>query len=181
MESLHKLLLQRHSIRRYTGEPIDGSDVKTILEAALLAPTSKNARSWQFIAVDDVHTLERLSECKPAYATSIKGCALAVVVCTDPSKSDAYIEDASVAAIFMHLQAADLGLGSCWVQVRGRLDAGDEPSEEVVRQILGIPDDMVVECIVTFGHPAEERRPANPDKLLWEKVHVGQWNPEQTL
>ena len=46
--TLHELLLQRHSIRRYTDEPIDAEDVKTILEAGLLAPTSKNGRSWDF-------------------------------------------------------------------------------------------------------------------------------------
>ena len=52
MENFHQMLLERHSIRRYTDRPIDGEDVKTILEAALLAPTSKNARSWQFVVVE---------------------------------------------------------------------------------------------------------------------------------
>jgi len=51
MENFHQMLLERHSIRRYTDRPIDGEDVKTILEAALLAPTSKNARSGQFVVV----------------------------------------------------------------------------------------------------------------------------------
>ena len=175
MENLHELLLSRHSIRRYTDQTIDADDVRTILEAALLAPSSKNARSWQFVVVEDRDTMARLAECKPAYAASLKEAPLAVVVTADPAKSEAYIEDASVAAIFMHLQAAALGIGSCWVQVRGRMDAMGEPSEDVVREILGIPHDMVVECIVTFGYSAENRRPVDPSKLLWEKVHLGSW------
>lgn len=175
MENFHEMLLKRHSIRRYTDRAIDADDVKTILEAALLSPTSKNARSWQFVAVEDPNTLRRLSECKPVYATSIKDARLAVVVTTDPELSEAYIEDASVAAAFMHLQAQALGLGSCWVQVRGRMSADGEPSEDVVRDILGIPHNMVVECIVTFGYPAEERKPVDPAKLKWEKVHLGTW------
>lgn len=180
MKELHDLLLERHSIRRYTGEPVDPEHVKLILEAALLAPTSKNARSWQFVVVDDRDTLMRLSDCKPAYATSVKDATFAVVVTSDPEKSEAYIEDASVAAAFMHLQAAALGVGSCWVQVRGRQDAMGESSELSVREILGIPDNMSVLCIMTFGYPAETRRPVDPSKLLWEKVHIGAWRGDDT-
>lgn len=179
MENLRELLLTRHSIRRYTDKPLDAEQVRTILEAGLLAPSSKNARSWQFVAVEDTDVLARLSECKPNYAASVKNAKLAVVVCTDPALSEAYIEDATVAATLMHLQAADLGIGSCWVQVRGRFAADGEPSENIVREILGIPDDIVVECIMTFGYPDETRRPVNPEKLLWEKVHVGTWNQAQ--
>ena len=68
MTDLHDLLVRRHSIRRYKPEPLKPEEVKLILEAALLAPTSKNTRSWQFIAVDDRSMLERLGQCKPAGA-----------------------------------------------------------------------------------------------------------------
>lgn len=54
---LHELLLQRHSIRRYTDQSIDPEHVKTILEAGLLAPSSKSARSWQFVVVEDHDTM----------------------------------------------------------------------------------------------------------------------------
>ena len=174
MENLRDLLLIRHSIRRYTDKPIDAEHVKTILEAGLLAPSSKNARSWQFVAVENPDVLARLAECKPNYAASVKNARLAVVICTDPTLSEA-----TVAGTLMHLQAADLGIGSCWVQVRGRFAADGEPSENIVRETLGIPDDMVVECIMTFGYPDETRRPVNPEKLLWEKVHIGAWNQAQ--
>ena len=80
------MLLERHSIRRYTDRPIDGEDVKTILEAALLAPTSKNARSWQFVVVENPETLNILSQCKPSYATSIKDSRFSVIVTSDPEK-----------------------------------------------------------------------------------------------
>lgn len=176
--SLHELLLTRHSIRRYTEQPLNPEDVKTILEAGLLAPSSKNARCWQFVVVEDPDALARLSEFKPQYQASVKGCRMAVVVVVDPEKSEAYIEDATAAAILMHLQAADLGIGSCWVQVRGRFAADGESSEDVVRDLLDIPHNMVVECVMTFGYPDEKRRPVDPSKLLWEKVHLGTWRHE---
>ena len=78
----------------------------------------------------------------------------------------------------MHLQAADLGIGSCWVQVRGRMAADGTPSEEVVRDLLAIPEHMCVECVVTFGYSAETRKPVDPDKLKWEKVHIGSWSQD---
>ena len=176
MSHFHSLALRRHSIRKYTAQTIDASDVKLILEAALLAPTSKNSRPWQFVCVDEKSMLQRLAQCKPAGAMPVERCRLAVVVCADSTLSDPWVEDASIAAAFMQLQAEDLGLGSCWVQVRGRFTADGLPSEEYVQQLLGIPDTISVLCIVTFGHKDEERKPVDPSKLLWEKVHIGSWN-----
>ena len=115
MENLHQLLVNRRSTRRYTSESIDPENVRLILEAALLAPTSKNGRPWQFVVVEDKDMLQRLSECKPAGAAPIANASLAIVVAADPTISDPWVEDASIAAAFMQLQAEDLGLGSCWI------------------------------------------------------------------
>jgi nitroreductase len=179
MENLHQLLLERHSIRRYTDQPLNQDDVKTILEAALLAPSSKSARPWNFVVVEDKTMLERLTACKAFGSKPIAAATMAVVVLADPAKSDMYIEDASIAAMMMHVQAAALGIGSCWIQIRERFAADGESSETIVRELLGIPENLVVECIVTFGYKDEERKPVDPSKLLWEKVHIGQWNPGQ--
>ena len=175
MNNLHQLLLQRHSIRRYKDTPVDAEDVRTILEAALLAPSSKSVRPWQFVVVEDKEMLSRLAGCRQFGTKPLSSAAFAVVVTVDTTKTDVFVEDASIAAVLMHLQAADLGLGSCWVQVRNRFDASGESSETVVRELLGIPEEMGVECIVTFGHIDEERNPVDPDKLLWEKIHIGHW------
>lgn len=176
MKDFHELLVERRSIRRYTPEPISAEDVKLILEAGLLAPTSKSSRPWHFIAVDDRQMLERLAGCKPSGATPIERCALAIVVTADPTMTDPWIEDASIAAAYMQLQAADLGLGSCWIQVRGRFTADNIPSEEYVQELLGIPETIPVLCVMTFGHKDEVRKAVDTSKLLWEKVHVGTWN-----
>lgn len=178
METLHELLMRRHSIRRYTDEPVSAEDVKTIVEAALLAPSSKSARPWQFVLVDNKNDLMRMSECKAAGGRPVANCALAIVVCASPAASDMYIEDMSIAAAYMQLQATALGLGACWIQVRGRYAADGEDAENIVREILGIPDDITVECIVTIGHPDEQRRPVDTSKLLWEKVHAEKWQSQ---
>lgn len=178
MDNFHDLAIKRRSIRRYTDQPLDADQVKLILEAGLLAPTSKSARAWQFIAVDDRDTLAKLSECKPMGAAPIGRCAMAIVVAIDVEKTEPWIEDASVAATMMLLQAADLGIGGCWIQIRDRYMADGTPSGEYIQELLGIPETMPVVCVVTLGYPDEERKPQDTSKLLWERVHIGQWQPD---
>lgn len=175
METLHDLLLRRHSIRRYADAEIAPEDVRTILEAALLAPSSKSARPWEFVVVENRDDLEKLAGCKAFGTRPISTCALAVVVCADPERSDMILEDMSIAAAYMQLQATAIGLGACWIQVRNRFTADGENAEDIVRETLGIPANYVVECIVTIGKPDEQRRPVDPSKLLWEKVHAEKW------
>ena len=43
------LVQVRRSHRKFTEEEISGDDVKMILRAALMAPTSKSQRAWQFV------------------------------------------------------------------------------------------------------------------------------------
>lgn len=169
---LHSLLLRRHSIRRYTPDTIDPEKVKMILEAGLLAPSSKSARPWEFFVTDSREKLEALSRCKAVGSRPLAGCAMAIAVCASPEKSDVWVEDAAAAATLMHLQAAALGLGSCWVQVRLRDDGQGETAANRVREILDIPGELEPLCVLSIGVPDEERRPVDPDKLLWEKVHI---------
>lgn len=175
MENFHNLLLNRRTIRKYTDQPVNPDDVRLIIEAALTSPSSKSVRPWQFVVIEDKEMLSHLGQCKPNYATSIANAPLAIVVVADMTKSDAWIEDASIAAVFMQLQAQALGLGSCWVEVRDRYDEAGEPAEDYVRQALGIPEEFGVLCIVSIGYKNEERRPIDPSRLLWEKVHIGKW------
>lgn len=172
---LHNLLFERHSIRKYKDTPLDPEAVKQILEAGLLAPSSKSARPWQFVVVEDKETLKKLSECKPAGARPIAGAAMAIVICADPARSEVYIEDTSVAASFMQLQAAALGIGSCWIQIRLRDNADGMPAQEYIQNLLSIPADLQIVQVITLGISDENRKPVDPSKLLWEKVHIGKW------
>ena len=55
------LVQMRRSHRKFTEQEIDGDDVKTILRAGLMSPTSKGQRSWQFVVVDDKTEIGRAS------------------------------------------------------------------------------------------------------------------------
>lgn len=175
MTNLQQLLIERRSIRKYTDQPLSPEAVKTILEAGLLSPTGKNCRAWHFIAVEEPTMLKRLAQCKSSGALPVGRCKLAVVVACDVTESATWIEDASIAAAYMMLQARELGIGSCWIEVNGRLAEDGTPAEDVVSELLGMPEQVQPLCILAMGYPDEERQPQNTEKLRWENVHIGQF------
>lgn len=166
------LVKVRRSHRKFTGEEIDGEDVKTILRAALMAPTSKGQRAWQFVVVDNKMDLEKLADAKDLGGQFLKDAPLAVVVLGDPLQNDCWVEDGSIAAISMQYQAEALGLGSCWVQMRGRGLSDGTSADMVIRGVLDIPEELSCLCVVAIGHKTDERKPQNEDKLKWENVHL---------
>lgn len=162
-------------MRKFTEEELSQEQVVTLLKAALMAPASKRSNSWQFIAVDDKEILKQLAHCKEQASSFIADAALAIVVTADPLASDVWIEDASIASILIQLQAEDLGLGSCWMQVRERQAANGMPSDEFVREVLDIPLQLQVLSIIAIGHKGMERKPFNEDHLQWEKIHINKF------
>lgn len=166
------LVQQRRSHRRFTDEEISADDVKLILRAALMSPTAKCMRSWQFVVVDDKPTIEKLADAKENGSQFMAGAPLAIVVMGDPSQNDCWVEDGSIAAFSMQLQAEDLGLGSCWVHMKGRGLSDGTSADDIIRGILGTPENLQTLCVIAFGHKADERKPQNEDKLKWENVRV---------
>ena len=175
MTDFKNLAQLRRSHRKFTEEEIDAESVKLILRAALMAPTSKGQRAWQFIVVDDKTDIEKLSDAKDLGAQFMKGAPLVVVVLGDPVQNDCWVEDGSIAAISMQYQAEELGLGSCWVQMRGRGLSDGTSADTVIRGVLDIPENLNTLCVVAFGHKADERKPQNEDKLKWENVHLDKY------
>lgn len=175
MNSFKDLIQKRRSYRDFTDEEIDPEHVKLILRAALMSPTSKSRRSWQFIVVDDKISIEKLSDAKDNGAKFLSKSSLAIVVLGDPMENDCWIEDGSIAAISMQLQAEELGLGSCWVQMRGRGLSDGMSSDVVIRGILDIPENYNVLCVLGFGHIRECHAKHNADTLKWENVHINKF------
>ena len=173
MSDFQNLLIRRRSIRKFSEELLSPDEIRKIIEAALLSPTSKNKHSWEFIAVEEKEVLGKLSVCKPNSAQFIADAVLAVVVAGNPLISDAWVEDASIAAINMQLQAEELRIGSCWVQVRNRNFSENISAGEYINELLEIPMPLEVLCVIAFGKREKEKTPADPDNLHWEKVHVG--------
>ncbi len=176
MNSFSELIAVRRSHRKFTDEPVSEEDLKCILRAGLMAPSSKGLHSSEFIVVKEPRTLARLSQCKAVGSDFLIGAPLVIAVAANPEVSDVWIEDASVAATMMLLQAEDLGLGACWVQSRERKDAEGRSTEENVCHLLGVPEGKRVVAIVAVGHKGMERKPQNEERLKWAQVHQETWS-----
>ena len=175
MNSFADLIATRRSVRKYSEEKLTPEQVEQIMKTALMSPSSKHCNSWQFVLVEDKDVLTQLAQAKPTGGTFIADCALAIVVLGDVNKSIAVIEDTSIAATFIQLQVEDLGLGSCWVQIRGRETAAGQDSEEYIRQLLNIPNNYTVGCVIAIGNKVKPNRPFDENSLQWEKIHVGKF------
>jgi len=164
-------LRQRRSIRKYSGDPLAPTQVAGLEEALLRAPSSRSLNPWEFVFVDDPEVLARLARAKPHGSSFLAGAALGVVVCGDPAVCDVWVEDCSIATIFLHLAAQDLGLGSCWIQIRERPHDERQSAEEYVRKVCEIPERLRVLAIVAVGRPAEERAGHPEEQLPQGKIH----------
>jgi len=171
MNSFSELLKRRRSIRKYTSEKIDDDKIKKITNAALMSPASKRSNSWEFIVVQESETLGKLSECRAHGSQFLADAAVGIVVTADTTKSDIWMEDASIASIIMQLQATELGLGSCWIQVYNRQKDDLTTAEDYIRNLLSIPTHFAVLNILSIGYPNEERNPYDENKLAFNKIH----------
>ena len=169
-KTMVELLMERRSIRRYTGERVPEESLKQILQAGLLTPSGHNAKPWEFVVVRDRETLNKLSQCREGSSEMLKGADCAVVVLGDEEKTDVWTEDCSAAMMNMHLTASSLGVGSCWIQGRLRTVNG-ESTEQVVRNILGFPEKYRLEAILSLGMPAVHPEARRLEDLPEERIH----------
>ena len=167
------LIQKRRSIRDYLEKTVEPEKIDMLIEAALRAPSSRGFNPWEFVVVTEKGLLEKLSTAKPHGASFLKNAALGIVVCADPEKCDVWVEDASIASIFIHLAAESMGLGSCWIQIRKRMHDQTTSAQAYIRSLLNIPKNLNVESIVAIGYPAEKKPPHRKEDLQYKKVHYG--------
>ncbi len=166
------LLKKRRSIRQFEQKAVEQEKIDYLVEAMLRSPSSRSLNPWEFIVVQDAGMREALAKSKPHGAAFIRNAPLAIVVCADPKKCDVWIEDTSIASLLVHLAATDLGLGSCWVQIRLREHDTGQMAEQYVADLLELEKGMVVEAIIAIGYPKEDKAGHDKETLLYERVHL---------
>lgn len=170
MMSFYDLIRKRRSTRKFTEKPVDAEVKKLLQQGVLMSPASKRSNPWKFVFVEDKTMITTLSECKEFGSKFMAGASLAIVVCADPAKSDVWIEDTSIASIYLQLLAEDLGLGSCWVQVRERKTKDGQWAANFVKEKLNIPSSYEVLSIIAIGEKEKENNPFDETRLQLEKI-----------
>lgn len=147
-----ELLKGRKSIRQYSNKKIEIEKIEKIIDAALLSPSSRNRKPWEFIVVNDKSLLERLSNVREIGGKFLKEAPLAIAIISDIEKCDVWIEDCTITGIIMQLEAEKLNLGSCWIQIRKRIHSENISASEYVKNVLDIPEKYEVLSIISIGY-----------------------------
>jgi len=172
------LLKSRRSIRKYKNKKIENEKIDILKKVALLTPSSKSKRGWEFVFVDNKDKLKKLSEVKPHGGHMIADSALTIVVSVEKENNDVWIEDGSAAISYLHLACHEMGLGSCWVQIRKRkLDyEKDIDSGMLVQDILELPKSKKVLAMLSIGYPDEEKEDYDLDNLKYNQIHINKYS-----
>ena len=165
------LIEKRRSIRKFKDQQVEEKKIETLVEVALRSPSSMSRNPWEFIVVNDRDCLVKLSQSKLHGSTFLRAAPLGIVVCGDPAKCDVWIEDCSIASIFIHLGAESLGLGSCWIQIRERMHNDVQTAGEYVSQLLHLPKHLAVESIVAVGYSDEKKPGHKKEDLPFDRIH----------
>lgn len=169
------LIKNRRSIRKYKKQEIEKDKIEKLMKAVLFSPSSKARYPCEFIFVNDKELLAKLSQSKPHGSAFLANAPLGIVVTADSTKSDVWIEDASIAATFIILAAEALGLGACWIQIRKRRYSETINSEEYIRNILSVPDNRRVLAMVGVGYSDEIKMPRQEGGLEYDKIFFNQY------
>jgi nitroreductase len=163
-------VLDRRSIRKYTDQPVDEVAVRRLLEAAMSAPSAGNQQPWQFVVIRDAEVKRRVPKVHP-YAAMLPVAPVAILVCGIPQDlpwDQFWEQDCSAATENILVEAQALGLGAVWL--------GVHPLQERVdwlRELLGIPSEVVPFALVAVGYPTRTKPPSN--RFDEDRVHYDRW------
>jgi nitroreductase len=143
----------RRSIRKYKpDQPVSREQLDRLLHAAMLAPSARNSRPWEFIAITGRETLDEIVRIAPnAHMCASAPAAIVLVAIPQTGLPEGYWpQDCGAATQNILLEAAAMGLGSCWCGVYPR-----EARVAAIGELLGIQEPKLAFCVIAVGYPDE--------------------------
>ena len=157
-----ELAKSRYSCRNYKPDHIPDQLLNTVFEAFRVAPSAVNYQPWHIMVYKDNSNKEKIISAYPR--EWIKTAPVLLVVCADHSRSwkrkdgkDHADIDISIAVDHLTLQAAELGLATCWVCNFDR---------QILEEAVNIPENMEAVVIIPIGFPND---PGDPERHLKRK------------
>jgi len=169
--NFHELARNRFSSRKYLDKPIEEEKLLKVLEAARIAPSAANKQPCLFYVIRDVENRKKIStayhrEWLSTAPVIIVACADHKIVWKRSDGKDSCDIDLAIAIDHITLQAADLGLGTCWIC---NFDA-DKCSE-----ILNLPLNIEPIAIIPLAYPADEPNPERHINLRKPLSDIVKW------
>jgi len=154
---------KRYSCRAYKDKAIEPEKLKQIFEAARMAPSAKNLQDWRLVIVADRENKRKLAE-TANNQKFIENASVIIVACSNSKEVMRCGQaigpiDVAIALEHIALQAAELGLATCWI---------GSFYPEKVRPIVGIPEDIDIIELMALGYPADS--PKEPKRNPINKI-----------
>jgi len=166
---LAELIRARRSVRAFESRHVEADKLQRILDMTNLAPSAGNLQAFEIYQVEASHPRAALA--RAADQSFIAQAPVILVFFANTGRSarkygargrELYaVQDATIAAAFAMLAAADLGLSSVWV---GAFD----PAK--VTAAIGAPPDWTPVAILPIGYAAESPA-ASTRRPIIELVH----------
>ena len=165
-------IFSRKSVREYTDQVVTDEQVETLLRAAMAAPSGMDRRPWRFVVIRDPEVRAALVG-QSVYTE----CSVLIAVCGETTMSwrdgevrdnPNWTADCAAATENLLLAAESMGLGAVWTAGYPYPDRMDP-----ARDVLGLPDNVSLYCLVPVGYPAGDAQPK--DKWNPENIHHDRW------
>ncbi len=153
-------IAKRRSVRTFRGDNITDEQVELVLKAGFCAPSAHGTSPWHAVVVREQAVRDTLSSIHQ-YAGLVARAPVVIVVCVDPALGSEpfWIEDASAFMENMLIQATGMGLGTCWIAIKGTLSGDGKDVEQIVREVLQLPAAFHVLGMTPLGIPASRPSP----------------------
>jgi nitroreductase len=173
--AIMNVIQERKSVRKYLDKPIDRENIELCIEAARLAPSADNVQPWRFIVLDERELIQELGHraCTGISRRTrfIANAPAIVVILADLHfvvhrigaaifGTQHYLLDIGIAGEHIVLQAQELGIGTCWINLF---------NAKAVQKLLRIPARFRVVSLIAMGYPAEGATRNRPDHAM-EKI-----------
>ncbi len=165
-------IFERRSIRVYSPGEVSEEQVRTMLSAAMAAPSAAAKYPWRFVAVRNREKLSQIAQALP-YGRMLATAALGIAACGDLDSAHDHqlsylLQDCSAAIQNLLLSAHILGLGACWLGVHPR-----EDRIQRIKEILSLPPSVIPVACIAIGHPGESKEPHAEYRA--DFVHFDKW------
>lgn len=149
-KSFFDTINERFSCRDFKDEKITEDELNYLLKSAQLAPTAVNYQPQRIMVIENLNVIEKLKNA----TRFLFNAKTIIVVMYDKNVSwhrrndnkDHGDIDASIVATHIMLAATSINLGTCFVC---------SFKENMIKEILGLPDNYVVTCLLPVGYPKE--------------------------
>lgn len=144
----------RRSIRKYSPKEVEWKCIYNIIEASLNAPCAGNIQNTHIIVIEDKKLIQEIAKAESQQYWIADASIVLAVIREDTRLEDLYPNNGKKYSI-QHTAAVIENIlmlahfhdyGACWVE---------SCENEVLKELLGVPLESVVDAIIPIGFPLE--------------------------